>query len=411
MTKKEKIKNKEVIVRSRHRLAEGIQVPENRECEGGCGVIGIISTMPLEARFIIRSCSQMRNRGNGKGGGVAAVGIFPDYPNHYAIHIGYLDESIRSHIEKEFLLSNFDIDHSEKQPNIDDHRDVGLEIKPPKIYRYFIRVREDVLDPFITKNGFQSPETAEDEFVYQNSFRINLNHYAQCESPKAFVLSHGRNLMILKGVGYAEDSARYYLLEDKKANVWIGHQRYPTRGRVWHPGGAHPFMGLHEALVHNGDFANYHSVTEYLRQKGIVPLFVTDTEVSVLLFDFYSRVLGYPLEYVIEALAPTPEGDFERLPKHLQRIYRAIQTAHLHGSPDGPWFFIIARADPETGSPQLLGITDVSMLRPQVFSLQVGKESFGSLFRQVNPGSLCCQKMAQAPIMVCQSKSRWIALN
>jgi len=41
----------------------------------------------------------------------------------------------------------------------------------------------------------------------------------------------------------------------------------------------------------------------------VAPLFVTDTEVSVLLFDYYVRVLGYPLEYVIEALAPTPQGD------------------------------------------------------------------------------------------------------
>ena len=109
----------------------------------------------------------------------------------------------------------------------------------------------------------------------------------------------------------------------------------------------------------------------------MVPLFVTDTEVSALLFDFYARVLGYPLEYLIEALAPTPEGDFERLSKQKQRIYRAIQTAHIHGSPDGPWFFIVARTEPGTGLPQLIGITDVSMLRPQVFALGVGQRASG----------------------------------
>jgi hypothetical protein len=106
---------------------------------------------------------------------------------------------------------------------------------------------------------------------------------------------------------------------------------------------------------------------------------ITDTEVSVLLFDLYARVLGYPLEFVIEALGPTPEGDFERLSKRRQRIYRAIQTAHMHGSPDGPWFFIVARTEPRTGEPQLIGITDVSMLRPQVFSLQVGEKSYGAI--------------------------------
>jgi len=321
----------------------------------------------------------MRNRGNGKGGGIAAVGLFPDFPDHYAIHIGYLDVSVRAYLEQEYLDPFFEIDRVEEQPSVDDFREVGLEIKPPEVVRYFARVRPDILETCMTGAGFHHPGAAEDEFIYRNSFKINHRFYAGQESPQAFVLSHGRNLMILKAVGYAEDIARYYLLEDTKANVWIGHQRYPTRGRVWHPGGAHPFIGLHEALVHNGDFANYHSVTEYLRQKGAVPLFVTDTEVSVLLFDYYARVLGYPLEYVIEALAPTPEGDFERLPKRIQRIYRAIQTAHLHGSPDGPWFFIIARADPATGSPQLIGITDVSMLPPQVFALQQGDESFGAI--------------------------------
>ena len=321
----------------------------------------------------------MRNRGNGKGGGIAAAGIFPDYKTHYALHIGFLDESVRGALEAEFIAPHFDVARAERVPDVGDFRAAGLEIQPPTVWRYFVRVRRDCLDRFVTEQRFAHADAAEDEFVYQNSFRLNSRYYAGLAQPQAFVLSHGRDLMILKGVGYAEDIARYYCLEDVKANVWIGHQRYPTRGRVWHPGGAHPFAGLHEALVHNGDFANYHAVTEYLKQRGIVPLFVTDTEVSVLLFDLYSRVLGYPLEHVIEALGPTPEGDFERLSKRRQRIYRALQNAHMHGSPDGPWFFIIARADPESGAPQLIGITDVSMLRPQVFSLQSGKESFGAI--------------------------------
>jgi len=181
-------------------------------------------------------------------------------------------------------------------------------------------------------------------------------------------------MMILKIVGYAEDIVRYYKLEDFRAHVWIAHQRYPTRGRVWHPGGAHPFMGMHEALVHNGDFANYHSVVEYLEQRGRHPLFLTDTEVSVLLFDLLNREYSYPLEYIIEAMAPTTEFDFDMLPQEKQEIYQAIQTMHIHGSPDGPWFFIIARTEPYENYFQLIGITDTSMLRPQVFALVEGEE-------------------------------------
>jgi glutamate synthase domain-containing protein 1/glutamate synthase domain-containing protein 3 len=361
------------------KLVEGVTPGQPEAREGGCGVIGIVGTRPLEGRLIIRACHQMRNRGNGKGGGVAAAGLFAEHRHCYALHVAYLDRAARKEVEQEFVSTVFDIRHQEQQPTIDDHREAGLEVRPPTVWRYFVRAKPDGVTQFAMDSGIQQRSQAEDELVFQNSFRLNQKHYAGREHPRAFALSHGRDLMVLKGVGYAEEIARYYRLEKTKAHVWIGHQRYPTRGKVWHPGGAHPFAGLHEALVHNGDFANYHAVCQYLRQRGLVPLFVTDTEVSALLFDLYSRVMGYSLEQVVEALAPTPEGDFERLSKQRQRLYRAIQTAHLHGSPDGPWFFIVARCHPTSGAPQLIGITDVSMLRPQVFALQQGEASYAAI--------------------------------
>src|SRR3972149_6950906 len=113
-----------------------------------------------------------------------------------------------------------------------------------------------------------------------------------------------------------------------RARIWIAHQRYPTKGRVWHPAGAHPFIGMNEALVHNGDFANYFGVTEYLRQRNLVPQFPTDTEVSVLLFDLLTRVYGYPLEYVIEAMAPTTEIDFDALPEQEEDLPGHPGPAH-----------------------------------------------------------------------------------
>jgi glutamate synthase domain-containing protein 1/glutamate synthase domain-containing protein 3 len=367
------------IARSRLINTPSQKFVKKRSLEGGCGVIGLISSEKLRGHCIIRPCEQMRNRGNGKGGGVAAVGLFDEYKDFYALHISYLDEKARGPVEKKHIRSVFHVSHAEKQISMDDYRETGLTVEPPVVWRYFVRVKPEQLERFAEKNQITDMIAAEDEFVFQNSYRLNAEFYENRQDPRAFVLSHGRDLMILKGVGYAEEIACYYRLEEMQAHLWIGHQRYPTRGRVWHPGGAHPFIGLQEALVHNGDFANYHAVCEYLRQWGIAPQFITDTEVSVLLFDLYSRVLGYPLEFVIEALAPTPEGDFERLSKRRQRIYRAIQSAHLHGSPDGPWFFIVARAEPGTGKPQLIGITDVSMLRPQVFCLYEGKKSFGAI--------------------------------
>jgi glutamate synthase domain-containing protein 3 len=114
-------------------------------------------------------------------------------------------------------------------------------------------------------------------------------------------------------------------------------------------------------------------------------LFLTDTEEAALLLDLWSRVYKYPLEYLIEAMAPTSEMDFDRLPPDKQELYKAIQTHHVNASPDGPWFFIIARNDVKNDQFQMIGITDTAMLRPQVFALQEG---------EVQIGLICSEKQA-----------------
>lgn len=375
------------IIASRSSIASFAAPLRKTEAEGGCGVIGLAASVPIEGRHLLPPLLQMTNRGNGKGGGIAAVGLSPSQmgvsqeilDHDYLILLAYLDADSRRAVEEKYLSSCFELHQAQKIPTVADyHKIPGLEVRPPEVWRYFGRVKPEILSGFTRQRGLSGlePGKIEDEFVYQNSFQLNREFYATGER-RAFVLSHGRNLYVIKIVGYAQDVIRYYRLEELQAHVWIGHQRYPTKGKVWHPGGSHPFVGLDEALVHNGDFANYHSITEYLAQRNIAPLFLTDTEVSVLLFDLLNRVYDYPLEYLIEALAPTTERDFEMLPEEKKQVYRRIQSAHVHGSPDGPWFFIIALNDKKSGSHQLLGITDTSMLRPQVFALQEGEVQIG----------------------------------
>ncbi|MFZ5920764.1 MAG: glutamate synthase [Chloroflexota bacterium] len=348
--------------------------------EGGCGVLGLAANLPIAGKHVLTASTQMHNRGNGKGGGIAMVGLDPAQAgvdaatlrSHTLLQIALLDPSARAEVEAEFITPNFDISHACELGHVADFREVdGLEVRPPDVWRYFVRVKPDVLARFSHERGLSSlsPRALEDEFVYQNSYRLNVRFYASLGEKRAFVLSHGRNLSVLKIVGYAEQVVEYYRLEEQTAHVWIAHQRYPTKGRVWHPGGAHPFIGLNEALVHNGDFSNYHAVSEYLRQRNIGQLFLTDTEVSVQLFDLWDRVYGYPLEITLEAMAPTTEHDFAMLPPEKQELYRAVQRTHIHGSPDGPWFFIVARSNADEDRFELLGITDTSMLRPQVFAL------------------------------------------
>ena len=388
--------NVEIILQSRTEICS--QVPLlalNTEEEGGCGVTGFISSIPVTGKNIFEPSVQMHNRGNGKGGGIGAVGFIPEamgvsrqvLDDDYMLHIALLDSNVCTEIEETFIKPYFKIDKSEKLATLDDHRSIGLDVRPPDIMRYFVRVKDEILDKFIEVNKFASMDRrdAEDEFVYQNSFKINTRYYASLGDKQAFVMSHGRNMMILKIVGYSENVVKYYKLDDFKAHVWLAHQRYPTRGRVWHPGGCHPFSALNEALVHNGDFANYQSINEYLKQRNYHPLFLTDTEEAALLLDLWSRVYKYPLEHLIEAMAPTSEMDFDMLPADKQELYKAIQTHHVNASPDGPWFFIIARNDVKNDQFQLIGITDTAMLRPQVFALQEG---------EVQIGLICSEKQA-----------------
>ena len=400
------------LIRSRRDLIVNAQALNRAPdaAEGGCGVLGFASNVPIAGRHVVSASRQMHNRGNGKGGGIAMAGLDPaqmrvdadTLRTHTLLQIAVLDPAAREEVEREFIAPHFDVAQAYEVDRADDYRSIeGLEIRPPDVWRYFVRVKPGVLARFAAEKGLVSNEgrdenapsprprghhredaaaehyewdakearAIEDEFVYQNSFRLNQKFYASLGDKRAFVLCHGRDLIVLKIVGYAEQVAEYYRLHDQTAHVWIAHQRYPTKGRVWHPGGAHPFVGLNEALVHNGDFANYHTVSEYLRQRNIAQQFLTDTEVGVQLFDLWDRVYRYPLEVTLEAMAPTTEHDFIMLPPEKQELYRVIQAAHMHGSPDGPWFFIVARSKPDEGISELIGITDTSMLRPQVFAL------------------------------------------
>jgi glutamate synthase domain-containing protein 1/glutamate synthase domain-containing protein 3 len=388
----------ERLLATRSRIYRGPQQPLIKAAEeGGCGVTGFACTVPLAGRFIYEPSVQMQNRGNGKGGGIAAVGLVPEQmgvsrevlDNYYLLQIALLDPTCHADLERSYVLPNFEVAVSSRLPHIDDYRDIaGLEVRPPDVHRYIVRTKQEVLKKFAAESGLENlaPRDLEDEFIWRNSYRLNDEFYASLGEKRAFVMSHGRDLLVFKLVGYAEQNVEYYQLQDFKAHAWIAHQRYPTKGRVWHPGGTHPFVGLNEALVHNGDFANYYSVCEYLRQRNIRQQFLTDTEVSVQLFDLWDRVYKYPLEYIIEALAPTTELDFDQLPPEKQTVYRQIQATHIHASPDGPWFFIIARSKPDEKKVQLLGITDTAMLRPQVFALSNNGD--------VQIGLVCSEKQA-----------------
>ena len=62
------------FLKSKKNLVAGLQrQPADPIEEGGCGVVGFACDVLVPGRSIFEASIQMHNRGNGKGGGIAAA--------------------------------------------------------------------------------------------------------------------------------------------------------------------------------------------------------------------------------------------------------------------------------------------------------------------------------------------------
>jgi len=199
------------VLKSRKKLAPSTNdnlTQDARVAEGGCGVIGIACNEQIAARHLLQALSQMRNRGNGKGGGIAAVGLIPEefgvskevLEEDYLLTIAYLDPDVRQEVEEKSILGTYLVDHIREMPHIRDRLELDdLDIQPPEVVNYFVRVRSDIYDKFVDDNNLDGAQKRliEDEIVYQNSFALNKEFYASTGETRAFVLSHGKNMFVI----------------------------------------------------------------------------------------------------------------------------------------------------------------------------------------------------------------------
>ena len=100
------------IYSSRKKIISGINpedlYDEDVVQEGGCGVVGFASSVPVGGRHIFEPSIQMQNRGNGKGGGIAAAGLVPSQlgvdaktlRDDYILQIALLDSSAAGEVEQ-----------------------------------------------------------------------------------------------------------------------------------------------------------------------------------------------------------------------------------------------------------------------------------------------------------------------
>jgi glutamate synthase domain-containing protein 1 len=331
-----------------------------------CSIFGMMDTSG--ARFsgkpVIEAIANMHVRGNGLGGGFAVYGLYPEHANHYAFHIMYLTREAQARAE-EFLKRKFRVVHGETVPT----KPISPIVNPPLVWRYF-------LEPKREKTDGQS----EHDYVVDRVMEINT------KIEDTFVFSSGKNMGVFKGVGYPEEIAEYFCLDQYKGYLWTAHGRFPTNSPGWW-GGAHPFNILDWTVVHNGEISSYGINRRYLEQFGYNCTMQTDTEVVAYAIDLLIRRHGLPVEIAAKVLAPPLWSQIERCPAEQQRIFRTLRQVYGSLLLNGPFTVIIAHQG------EMIGLTDRIRLRP----LTVGvKDSVLYLSSEESAIRLVCPDLDRA---------------
>ncbi|WP_313026179.1 class II glutamine amidotransferase [Pseudomonas lopnurensis] len=99
-------------------------------------------------------------------------------------------------------------------------------------------------------------------------------------APDVRVMSAGRSIEILKGMGLPAEIAERFSLAGMKGSHIIGHTRMATESAVTMEG-SHPFStGDDLCLVHNGSLSNHFRLRQELERHGIGFETENDTEVA-----------------------------------------------------------------------------------------------------------------------------------
>jgi glutamate synthase domain-containing protein 1 len=302
-----------------------------------CSVFGVMDTSGrrFSGEGVITAIANMHERGNGLGGGFAIYGLYPEYADLYALHIMY--QSAKGQRDTEtFLKERFKLAHAEKMPT----RPTSAIVDAPLVWRYFLELDKRQL------NG-----QPEDDYVVERVMEINT------KLADSFVFSSGKNMGVFKGVGYPEEIADYFCLEQYQGYLWTAHGRFPTNTPGWW-GGAHPFSILDWTVVHNGEISSYGINKRYLEQFGYHCTMQTDSEVVAYAIDLLMRRHNLPAEIAAKVLAPPFWSDIERQPPEEQQLLLTLRQVYGSLLLNGPFTVIIAHHG------EMIGLTDRIRLRP-----------------------------------------------
>jgi glutamate synthase domain-containing protein 1 len=304
-----------------------------------CGLFGVMDTsgQRFGGQDVIAAITNMRERGNGLGGGFAIYGLYPRYADYYAFHAMCVDRDTLSRL-KGFLEERFGLVHEEEIP----HRSTPGITNPPILWRYFLHV-----NPHHLQDGEK-----EEDYVVRQVMAINTTLEG------TYVFSSGKDMGGFKGVGHPEQLAEFFCLEEYEGYIWMAHSRFPTNTPGWWAG-AHPFSILDWAVVHNGEISSYGINRRYLEMHGYNCTMRTDTEVVAYAIDLLVRRHNLPVELAAKVLAPPLWDELERDGNEAHREV-CLTLRQIYGSLllNGPFTVIIARQG------EMVGLTDRIRLRP-----------------------------------------------
>ncbi len=303
----------------------------------GCSIFGMMDTSGnrFSGEGVIKAIANMHDRSNGLGGGFAIYGLYPEYADLYAFHVMFTSRQGQQETEA-FLNARSNLVHTDTVPT----RIISSIVNQPLVRRYFLDI------------GRHKPETvSEDDCIVDMVMEINT------KLPDAFVFSSGKDMAVFKGVGYPEQIADYFCLDQYEGYLWTAHGRFPTNTPGWW-GGAHPFSILDWTVVHNGEISSYGTNQRYLEQFCYQCTMQTDTEVIAYAVDLLLRKHRLPIEIVARILAPPLWSDIERLPAKEQALFRTLRQVYGSLLLNGPFTVIIAHQG------EMIGLTDRIRLRP-----------------------------------------------
>ncbi|KON26163.1 hypothetical protein AC480_06230 [miscellaneous Crenarchaeota group archaeon SMTZ1-55] len=307
-----------------------------------CSLFGM---MDLQGRRFsgkdpIKAIANMHDRGNGLGAGFAVYGLYPDYKEDYALHVMYMTRAAKKATDA-FIREQFDVHLEEEVPT----RAAKVH-DPPLVWRYFVQPRRGL-------RADQRP----DDVVLENVMRINT------QTGQAFVFSSGKDMAVFKGVGFPEDIAQYFCLDEYEGYLWTCHGRFPTNTPGWW-GGAHPFNILDWTVVHNGEISSYGINRRYLEMYGYKCTMQTDTEVLAYAFDLLIRRHGLPIEAAAQIVAPPFWIEIDAEPPQKRRLLTTLRRTYGSLLMNGPFTIIVAHHG------EMIGLTDRIKLRPLAAGLK-----------------------------------------